>query len=127
MAHHFSKHYDVEEAKALIPKVREWINQLWGLKEEMKKNETRLSSLAKPEADRGGDTVNRWARAAASFNALLREFRKREIFIKDLDRGLIDFPSLRAGREVFLCWQMGENDIEFWHDLDSGFTGREKL
>ena len=47
--------------------------------------------------------------------------------IKDLERGLIDFPAIVAGREVFLCWEQDEDDIEYWHDLDTGYAGREKL
>ena len=55
------------------------------------------------------------------------EKAKREIQIKDFDRGLIDFPAILAGREVFLCWEQDEEDIEFWHDLNSGYAGRERL
>jgi hypothetical protein len=46
---------------------------------------------------------------------------------KDLDRGLVDFPSIRNGREVFLCWELEEDDIEFWHDIEAGYAGRERL
>jgi hypothetical protein len=47
--------------------------------------------------------------------------------IKDFDRGLVDFPHLRDGREVFLCWELDEDDIAFWHDIDGGYAGRERL
>ena len=47
--------------------------------------------------------------------------------IKDVERGLVDFPSILAGREVFLCWERGEDDVEHWHDLDSGYAGREQI
>ena len=57
----------------------------------------------------------------------MREFQSREIQIKDLERGLIDFPAIRGGREIFLCWEKDEEDIEYWHELDTGFAGREKL
>jgi len=57
----------------------------------------------------------------------LLEFFKREIQVKDLDRGLIDFPAMREGREVFLCWERGEDDIGFWHELETGYAGREPL
>jgi hypothetical protein len=54
-------------------------------------------------------------------------FDRRGIVLRDLDRGLIDFPSLRDGSEVYLCWIEGETDIGFWHELDAGFTGRRPL
>ena len=47
--------------------------------------------------------------------------------LKDLERGLIDFPAIIGGKEVFLCWEKDENDIEFWHDLETGYAGRERL
>ena len=51
----------------------------------------------------------------------------RGILLKDPDRGLVDFPVLREGREVYLCWLLGETTIEFWHDIDAGFAGRQPL
>ena len=50
-----------------------------------------------------------------------------EVVLRDLDRGLVDFPSLREGQEVYLCWEEGEDQIGFWHDPDTGFGGRQPL
>jgi hypothetical protein len=58
---------------------------------------------------------------------ILATFQLRQIVVKDLFRGLVDFPAILDGKEVFLCWESGEADIEFWHDLESGYSGREKL
>ncbi len=57
----------------------------------------------------------------------MADLDERDIVLRDLDRGLIDFPALRDGREVYLCWIDGEPDIEFWHDLDAGYAGRQAL
>jgi len=60
--------------------------------------------------------------------ALTKELQDLEIELKDYSRGLIDFPSKMEGRVVFLCWQLGEGDeIEWWHDIDAGFAGRQRL
>ena len=67
------------------------------------------------------------ARAKVDMQEVLGEFQRRQIQIKDVERGLIDFPAVIAGKEVFLCWEQDEEDIEFWHDLDSGYAGREPL
>ena len=80
-----------------------------------------------PGCDLGGASVNRWVNTLADVQELLSEFFRREIQIKDLDRGLIDFPAIVGDKEVFLCWEQGEENIEFWHDLDSGYAGRERL
>ena len=77
--------------------------------------------------DLGGHLVNHSVRLRAELRTLVMEFQRREIQIKDLDRGLLDFPALIGGREVFLCWEKDEDDIEFWHDLDAGYGGREPL
>jgi hypothetical protein len=123
----FGKHYTVEEARALLPQIREWLAQLDQLRQSLAQLDQRLLDLGKDSDDLGGESVNRYVRALADLKTLLAEFQKREIQVKDVHRGLIDFPALRDGREVFLCWEKDEDDIEFWHDLDTGFPGREPL
>ena len=123
----FSIHYTRDEALALLPQLRLWLAELHRLREDTERYEKRLSGLNAEGQDTGGDTVNCWIRALAGMQEVLLEFQRREIFIKDLSRGLLDFPALIGGREVFLCWESDEDTIEFWHDLDSGYGGREKL
>src|ERR671916_3363847 len=53
--------------------------------------------------------------------------REREIVLRDLDQGLVDFPTLRGGAEVYLCWREGEDEIAFWHEPEAGFAGRRPL
>ncbi len=77
--------------------------------------------------DLGGKLVNGWLRDLARIKGLLDEFQNRQIEIKDLERGLIDFPAFIEDKEVFLCWEKCEDDIEFWHDLTAGYAGREPL
>jgi len=127
MDHRFSKHYTLEEARALLPQVRSWLEALSTLRHELERFDKRLNNLMHPGRDVGGDTVNQWIRTLADMQAVLGEFQQREIQIKDLERGLVDFPAIIGEREVFLCWEQDEDDIEFWHDLDSGFSGRERL
>ncbi len=127
MTHRFEKHYTREEARALLPKVRQWLEQLGELRLALEDNDQRLAGLMASGQDLGGDLVNNSVKVLGKMKELLEEFHEREIFIKDLGRGLIDFPALIGGREVFLCWEKDEDDIEFWHDIDTGFAGRERL
>ncbi len=127
MSLRFQKHYTREEARELLPQVRKWLQQMNHLRGKMDKYDQRLVGMATEGQDLGGETVNQSIKTAAEIRELLLEFQKREIMIKDLERGLIDFPALIGGREVFLCWEKDEEDIEFWHDIDSGFAGREPL
>lgn len=123
----FRNHYTREEARALLPQIREWLKHLLQVRNWIEECDRKVQHLLKGGADVGGDTANNWVRFAAEFQKLAAEFRRREIQIKDLDRGLIDFPAIIGGREVFLCWEQDEEDIEFWHDLDTGYAGRERL
>jgi hypothetical protein len=123
----FQKHYTRDEARSLLPKLREWLDEMVTLRDKLAEQEQWLMDFRPDGADLGGEGVNRWVKLLTGFSSLLFEFRRREIQIKDLDRGLVDFPAMRGGKEVFLCWQKSEDDIGHWHDLDSGFAGREPL
>ena len=127
MEHRFDKHYTREEAGALLPQIRLWLESLNRLRKDLERCDKRLSGLAGRGNDIGGETVNRWIRTLADLQAILAEFQRRRIIIKDLERGLIDFPAILGGKEVFLCWEQDEEQIEFWHDLDAGYSGRERL
>jgi hypothetical protein len=127
MAYQFKQHFTRDEARALLPQIRQWLKQLSALRQKLSDGDQRLARLMAGGNDVGGETVNRWVRVAADVKATLAEFQRREIQIKDLDRGLIDFPAILDGKEVFLCWEQDEQDIEFWHDLHSGYAGRERL
>ena len=127
MAHQFQKHYSRDEARSLLPKIREWLRRLDHFRERLQRSEQALKSLRGAGEDLGGDAANSWVRLMLEMRTVLLEFYRRDILIKDAERGLIDFPALIGGREVFLCWEKDEEDIEFWHDLDSGYAGRERL
>ena len=125
--HRFRKHYTREEAQALLPQIREWLKHLTQVRKWLEDCDAKVQHLFKEGSDVGGELASNWVKLVAEFQKLTGQFRKREILIKDLDRGLIDFPAIIAGREVFLCWEQDEEDIEFWHELNTGYAGRERL
>ena len=127
MIYRYEKHYTREEARALLPQVRQWLKRVSDLRAQFGKQDSRLVSLLAAGSDVGGDIANNWVKLLCQIKSVLNEFKSREIQIKDIDRGLIDFPAIIGGREVFLCWEQDEEDIEFWHDLDTGYAGRERL
>jgi len=127
MRQRFKKHYTRDEARALLPRIRRWLKELSESRHQLEEYDQRLARLLAEGRDAGGESVNQWVKTLADVQKTLREFHQREIQIKDLDRGLIDFPAIIGGKEVFLCWEQDEEDIEFWHDLESGYGGRERL
>jgi hypothetical protein len=127
MAYRFHKHYTLEEARALLPQVRQWLSEIQQLRRRLTQLDERLGQMLAGGADAGGESVHTQIKLLVELKGALQKFERREIQIKDLERGLIDFPAIIAGREVFLCWEQDEEDIEFWHDLETGYAGRERL
>ena len=86
------------------------------------------AALAEAAPGNGGGRLGRGVgEAFRDLRFALAALAEREIVLRDLDRGLIDFPAIRSGREVYLCWIEGEDDIGYWHELDAGYTGRQEL
>lgn len=127
MGYRFKKHYTRDEARSLLPQVRQWLQQLTEAREQLAETDRRMAALLEAGNDVGGKAPGDWVRARVELMRVLLEFHKRQIRIKDPDRGLIDFPAIIHGREAFLCWEKDEDDVEFWHDLDAGYAGRERL
>ncbi len=127
MPYQFHKHYTLDEARTLLPQLREWLKQLRELHKHLLRQDEQIGKLLNQGNDAGGPLVNHWVQTVCETRKVLKEFARRQIQIKDVERGLLDFPTLRGGREVFLCWEQDEDDIEFWHELDAGYAGRERL
>lgn len=123
----FRKHYTREEARQLLPQIILWLDELMRLREETQRLDVEVSKALSGGEDVGGAPINDYVRGLVALKGILLCFREREIQIKDLDRGLVDFPAFIAGNEVFLCWERGEDDILYWHSLSSGYGGRERL
>jgi hypothetical protein len=123
-AHH-SRHYSLEEATALLPRVAELLATMRDARDRLGDSEAR-AALA--EASNGGGEPGKVVSGGfLELRESMLELREREIVLRDLDRGLIDFPALRDGREIYLCWEEGEPEIGFWHEPEAGFAGRRPL
>ena len=111
----------------MLPQLRQWLETLDELRVKLEGDHERLDGLMESGNDLGGELVNHSVKTIAEMQSVLQKFGQREIIVKDLRRGLVDFPAIIGGKEVFLCWEKDEDDVEFWHDMDSGFAGREPL
>jgi hypothetical protein len=124
------KIFTVDEANALLPRVRGIVTNIQKLHKRLTSYRSEAQAAA-GAADNGGGGIRdgaRYAQLVTSFTNDLGELDKLGVQMKDFGRGLIDFPSLRDGRVVLLCWQLGEGDeVEWWHDVDAGFAGRTPL
>ncbi|HEY3041377.1 MAG TPA: DUF2203 domain-containing protein [Pyrinomonadaceae bacterium] len=124
------KLFTIEEANALLPSVREILQRIQRSRRRLAAY-SRTAKLAAEGAEHGGGGMAGGARYAlilTDFTEEMSELEALGVQLKDFDRGLVDFPSLREGRVVLLCWQLGEGDeLEWWHDMDAGFAGRTPL
>jgi hypothetical protein len=121
------RHYTIEEARAELPWVSEQLAVMRAAHEQLTEDEAREALGTAAETNGGGRYGKQVADAFLALRRRLAELTAREIVLRDLERGLIDFPAVRDDREVYLCWLEGEVDIEFWHDLDAGYAGRQPL
>lgn len=121
------RHFTVEEANAALRWVRPRIEELRTARDRLGDREAHEAMGEAAPSNGGGSHGRTISEGFLDVRRLLGEISAAGIVLRDLDRGLVDFPSLREDREVYLCWQLGEAGVEFWHDLDSGFGGREPL
>jgi hypothetical protein len=123
------KYFTVEEANRLIPQVKAMVEQLRQGQRHLQKHRPTAETLAQKAAGNGGgrEAVGYLSDYSQTFARGLAQLQAMGILVKDLDRGLIDFPHQREGREVYLCWKYGEERIDYWHETDSGYSGRQPL
>ena len=128
VTYQFKKHFQLDEARALLPHLRRSFGSIHTARDQLLDCEEKLAKkLDATGGDLGGTTVSRLLEAMIAIHEGLSDITSRGIRVKDIDRGLVDFPHIRKGSEVFLCWELEEDDIEFWHDADTGYSGRERL
>ena len=116
-----------EADAALLPRVEPLLRSLREARDRLTDAEAHEALAGAAPGNGGGTQGRNVGEAFLEVRRGLAELEKLGVVIKDLDRGLIDFPAIRDGREVYLCWQLDEDEIGFWHDIDAGFGGREPL
>ena len=122
-----ARHYTLDEARDL----REWVgarvDEAREALEALSRTEVR-QALRAVEVDSGGGWPGRdGATATLGLQRAGAELQGADIVVRDLIRGLVDFPAVRDGEEIYLCWIVDEPEIEHWHELDAGFAGRRRL
>ena len=121
------RHYSVEQANAALGFVTERLERLRSARDRLNDEEARAALSAAAPQNGGGDPGRLVSKAFLDLRGALAELQAMEIVLRDLDRGLVDFPATRDGHDVYLCWMEGEDEIAWWHDPESGYAGREPL
>ena len=124
------KLFTIQEANALLPSVRIILAKIQRAHRKLGRygEDAKKASAAAEQGGGGIENGVAYAALLIELTVQLSELESLGVQLKDFERGLVDFPSLRDGRVVLLCWQMGEGDeLEWWHDVDAGFAGRTPL
>jgi len=124
------KLFTIEEANALLPTVREILQRIQRFRRRLAafRGQAKLAAEGAELGGGGMDGGAHYAMVLTNFTTEMSELESLGVHLKDFERGLVDFPSLRDGRVVLLCWQLGEGDeLEWWHDMEAGFAGRTPL
>lgn len=128
------KHFTLDEANALLPHLSSLLLQLQeskakhdSLREKVGEYAQRMSSNGNVLEAELNEARQELIKAAAELNSLVERAQEMGCEIKDIDQGLVDFRTEREGQEVYFCWKLGEPDIGWWHELETGFAGRRPL
>ena len=130
-----NRYFTLEEAQAMVPWLQETCDtieplkkQLAGAKENVQSLMTRMQSNGGAKAEEELEEATRALHEAQDgMDERAYAIVERGIVLRDVEQGLVDFSSMRDGREVYLCWIKGERSITHWHDVDVGFSGRQRL
>ncbi|MGA3165382.1 MAG: DUF2203 domain-containing protein [Terriglobia bacterium] len=130
------KYFDRREAEKLLPRITPWLEEARGEKRKIEAFKGELMQAASRIMVLGGTFPpfgellrkrSEHDKAAARLLEIVNRIQDTGCVVKDLDEGLVDFPSLLEGEEVYLCWKLGEERVAFWHGIDEGFSGRKPL
>jgi hypothetical protein len=129
------RHFTTEEANEALDEVRPLTEELVGHRRALVELQERQATITARIAGNGGnvepheleDVQERLDEEVAGIARCVARIHEVGALVKDLDAGLVDFPAMREGEEILLCWRLGEDEVGFWHGLDEGFSGRKPL
>ncbi len=133
MAHPEEEHlheriFTLSEALGLLPELEKHLNIVWHARIVMSHTKEEIKKASAKAGLGGGSAAGpRYIQALEQISDSLHRIHETGVIVKDLDRGLCDFPYLLDGRIVYLCWKLGEEKIEWWHEIDSGYASRQAL
>jgi hypothetical protein len=122
------RYFTVEEANATLAVIRPLMDEVQDIREEVLRTQPDVWPVIQKAAGNGGSrAASLLAQNFERLDKLVHQILDTGAILKDINTGLLDFPSIRDNHEVYLCWRHGEERIEYWHEIDAGFAGREPL
>ncbi|MGH2536231.1 MAG: DUF2203 domain-containing protein [Candidatus Promineifilaceae bacterium] len=123
-----ARYFSLQEANALLPELEPLMADVLERRAKVARMRGQVAGMLERQgADVGGPAASALVRDFMKIERLVRKIHAYGVVIKDLNAGLLDFLSKRDGREVYLCWRYGEPQVEYFHDLHTGFAGRRHI
>ena len=122
------RYFTLQEAKDTLDLIRPLMAEIQAIRQRVLKNQPEAWPAIEKSAGNGGNrALSNMVQDFEKFDALIHRIQDMDVLIKDVNLGLLDFPALKEGREVYLCWQYGEGAIAFWHEIADGYAGRRPI
>jgi len=122
------KYFTLEEANDTLNAIRPWMDEIQAIRQEILARKPDVWPVVERAAGNGGSRVaSKLVVEFKRLDALVHKIQETGTLFKDINLGLLDFPALKDGREVYLCWKYGEGDITFWHEIEAGYAGRQSI
>ena len=120
--------FTLQEANETLNIIRPIMDDVQAIREKILASQPEAWPAIEKSAGNGGNkALSRMVDDFEKLDALIHQILDTGVQIKDINIGLLDFSAERDGREVYLCWQYGEEDIAFWHEIDAGYAGRQPI
>jgi len=124
MPHYFT----LQEANETLATIRPLMNEVQMIRQKILANQPEAWPAIEKSAGNGGNrALSNMVQDFEKLDVLVHLIQDTDVLIKDINTGLLDFPALRDGHEVYLCWQYGEGEIAFWHEVEAGYAGRQPI
>ncbi len=121
-------YFTLHEANATLVIIRPLMDEVQAIRQKILANQPEAWPAMEKSAGNGGNrALSNMVQDFEKLDALVHLIQDAGVLIKDINIGLLDFPALRDGREVYLCWQYGEGEIAFWHEVEAGYAGRQPI
>ena len=121
-------YFSVEEANAVLEIIRPLMDEIQSLRSKIIERQPDIWPAIERSAGNGGNpTLSKLVKDFERLDDLLHRVLSTGAMVKDINTGLLDFPAWRKDHEVYLCWKYGEGKIEFWHEIEAGFAGRQRI
>jgi hypothetical protein len=123
-----ARYFTLQEANEALNIIRPLMDEVQAIRVKILKNQPEAWPALEKSAGNGGNrALSNMVPDFEKFDTLIHRIQATDVLIKDINLGLLDFPALRDGREVYLCWQYGEGEIAFWHEIEAGYAGRRPI